>query len=1215
MADDAIAESFQGLMLRLRGRTKLTQGEVADRVGVHLRSVQAWEGGHSVPNAGSLEALIATYLEANAFAAAQEAAEAEALWTSAERASVRPRPAFDRQWFSSLLATRQDTRAHADTVERGQNQASVPRAQDWGDAPDSRRFLSVGRAPELAVLKNWVIAESSHFVAILGMGGIGKTSLATFLARDLAPQFERVYWRSVHNAPPFGDWCAGAIGFLSDQERVSPETDEARLSVLLELLRRRRCLLVLDNMESLLQSGEREPHYKQTYDGYARLVQVLGRTEHRSCLVVTSREAPPLLAQMGNDGGVHVIELGGLEIADAQALISHRFLSGDEAAWTTLVRVYGGNPLALKMVAETIHQLFGGNIASFLEQSAATPVFGDIRRLIESQIDRLSPTEQQILDVLAIERESIEFGDLVRLIARGMPMSIVLEALEALRRRSLVEHTPPEASFRLPSVVLEYVTDCIVDRASNELQLGTFDLLVSRALVRAQAADYVRKAQERLIAEPLLQRIVAGVGGREEAIQLLTDRLSRLRTSPAEQQGFGPGNLANLLRLLRGDLRGVDLSQLSIREAYLQETDARDASLRGAQLSEVVLADAFSYPTCVALSADASHLAAGTTTGEVCVWRTRDRKLLMTFRGHQGLVQRVAFDGEAHRLASSSEDGTVRIWEVESGTPLATIQPRSGGVRGVALSRQGHLVATGGHDGTVQLWEAQTGRLIASHGGRLSGVRDVAISDDAAVLVSGHADGSVHSWYVNANRGLPPTTQHDAATWSVAVSNDGSVVASGSVDATIHVSRTTNAGAPSLLTVRGHTSAVWSVDLNRDGRLLASGSFDGTIRLWDPSSGLLRATLAGHTGGVRSVALSDERGLLASCSYDGTVRIWHTDPARLVATLRGHTSGVRGVAISGNGDLLATGSYDGAVRLWDAATGRQTRLLQGHTAGVWGVALSFDGAVAATGSFDGTIRLWDARTGQMLKTLEAQKNEVWGVQLSADGRRVASGSHDGSVSLWDASDGQFLARIPGHTGGVWGVALGDEHRVVASGGEDGSVRLWDADNQRLIRTLEGFSGGVWNVALSGNGRRVAGGGEDGFVRVWQTNSGRLLATLPGHVGCVWAVSLSRDGSLVASGTFDGLVHLWETRGGRLIRSLRGHTGPVWSVEFSHNSGRLASGSFDGSLRLWDVSSGNTLHVMRPERRYERLDITQVRGITDAQRDALLALGAIDRGSR
>jgi WD40 repeat protein len=111
--------------------------------------------------------------------------------------------------------------------------------------------------------------------------------------------------------------------------------------------------------------------------------------------------------------------------------------------------------------------------------------------------------------------------------------------------------------------------------------------------------------------------------------------------------------------------------------------------------------------------------------------------------------------------------------------------------------------------------------------------------------------------------------------------------------------------------------------------------------------------------------------------------------------------------------------------------------------------------------------------------------------------------------------------------------------------------------------------------------------------------------LPGHVGGVSALSLSRDGSLVASGTFDSRVHFWETRDGRLIRSLRGHTGPVWSVAFSHNSGRLASGSFDGSLRLWDVSSGNTLHVMRIERRYERMDITQLRGITDAQRDALL----------
>jgi len=59
---------------------------------------------------------------------------------------------------------------------------------------------------------------------------------------------------------------------------------------------------------------------------------------------------------------------------------------------------------------------------------------------------------------------------------------------------------------------------------------------------------------------------------------------------------------------------------------------------------------------------------------------------------------------------------------------------------------------------------------------------------------------------------------------------------------------------------------------------------------------------------------------------------------------------------------------------------------------------------------------------------------------------------------------------------------------------------------------------------------------------------------------------------------------------------------------------LASGSFDGALRLWDTRSGVCLRSMRTDRRYERLDITGVRGVTDAQIAALLALGAVERQS-
>ena len=344
--------------------------------------------------------------------------------------------------------------------------------QDWGEAVDVSVFY--GRTAELAILKQWIVEDRCRLVMLFGLSGIGKTALAVNSAQQVQNNFDYLIWRSLRDAPPVKDLLTELTLFLSHEQEVNPsqteltpflsheqevnlpETVDSLISRLMQYLRSSRCLLILDNGESILRSGERAGRYRSGYEGYGQLLRRVADESHQSCLILTTREKPiGLRAKEGKTLAVRSLQLSGLQQAEAQEILKDKGLGSTEDESSKLIEYYTGNPLALKIAATTIQSIFNGDVSRFLEQG--TIVFGDIRELLDQQFNRLSGLEKQVMSCLAMNQEWMTLPKLLENMGITGSQGELLEALESLQQRSLIESH--SGTFTQQPVIMEYMSE------------------------------------------------------------------------------------------------------------------------------------------------------------------------------------------------------------------------------------------------------------------------------------------------------------------------------------------------------------------------------------------------------------------------------------------------------------------------------------------------------------------------------------------------------------------------------------------------------------------------------------------------------------------------------------------------------------------------------------------------------------------------------------
>ncbi|WP_353929112.1 NB-ARC domain-containing protein [Okeanomitos corallinicola TIOX110] len=329
------------------------------------------------------------------------------------------------------------------------NTQSKPTYHNLSLAPKIHGFY--GRKKDLEFLSNWISNQKTSLISVLGLSGIGKTTLVKKFVDLHLDEFEVIIWRSLKFPKSLNLLIDDLLNVC--EEKAKQNIDD-KLKQLFDIFKDKKCLIILDDLENIFIHPQYAGQYQPEYQNYQTFLKMITEIEHQSCVIIISQEKCQEMISLDDElYPSHCLELSGLGDAVIE-ILKNQELQNQEV-WLELINLYESNPRYLQYISTLIKDIFQGETSEFIQENCLI-LTEDMKTQLDLTWNKLTNVEKQILSKIAQHDQPLSRDEIKN--SLSLSSIDIINGLQSLTRRYLLTKSENnEKLFHLSPVFREFL--------------------------------------------------------------------------------------------------------------------------------------------------------------------------------------------------------------------------------------------------------------------------------------------------------------------------------------------------------------------------------------------------------------------------------------------------------------------------------------------------------------------------------------------------------------------------------------------------------------------------------------------------------------------------------------------------------------------------------------------------------------------------------------